>query len=422
MIRRVTGLNRMHGRETLGRSSARPLKVLHVIGDTDVGGAEAILFNVVTRLRRSEFETRVVSLLPIGKVGQQLQAAGIEVDSLNLTRSWKSVPQALHGFAAQIRDWQPDVVQTWMYHADLLGGIAARLASSAPVVWSVHHASLDRRTDSRNTRMSASLCSRLSRYVPSRIAVVSESARQVHALAGYDPRKLTVIRNGFDVSAFRPDPAARKQIRAELNLLDSDRLVGLVGRFHPHKDHGTFVRAAALVRQCDSNVHFVCAGNGADWNNPQLSAWLDAESMRDRFHLLGLRNDVPRLMAALDLSVCCSRTEAFPSVVGEAMACEVPCIVTDVGDCRAIVGDAGITVPTGNSAALADAVIRTLSLPAVMRSQWGRAARHRVIENYTIEETIRGYTQVWRDVVAEHQDPEWADTDHYVPASESLAA
>lgn len=422
MIRRVIERNGARRRPTPGTAGSRPLKVLHVIGDTDVGGAEAILFNVVTRLSRAEFDSRIVSLLPIGTVGHQLRAAGIEVDSLGLTRSWKSVPQAVHGFAAQIRDWQPDVVQTWMYHADLLGGIAARLTSSAPVVWSVHHASLDRRTDSRNTRMSAGLCSRLSRYVPARIAVVSDSARRVHAHAGYDPGKLTVICNGFDVSAFRPDADARTQIRAELKIGEQDRLVGLVGRFHPHKDHATFVRAAALVRQCDPHVRFVCAGSGADWDNPQLAGWIDAESMRDRFHLLGLRSDVPRLMASLDLAVCCSRTEAFPSVVGEAMACEVPCVVTDVGDCRAIVGDAGMTVTPGNSAALADAMIRTLSLPAVMRSQWGRAARRRIIENYTIEETIRGYTRVWRDVVAEQHDSGRADTDHYVPATESVAA
>jgi glycosyltransferase involved in cell wall biosynthesis len=422
MIRRGAGPNRVRQRDNTGGAATRPMRVLHVIGDTDVGGAEAILFNVVTRLSRSEFESRVVSLLPIGKVGHQLRAAGMEVDSLNLTRSWKSVPQAVHRFAAQIRAWQPDVVQTWMYHADLLGGIAARLTSSIPVVWSVHHASLDCHTDSRNTRMSASLCSRLSRYVPSRIAVVSESALRVHAHAGYDASKLTVIRNGFDVSAFRPNAAARAQIRADLKLGEQDRLVGLIGRFHPAKDHATFVRAAALAGRCDPQVQFVCAGAGADWNNSQLADWIAAESLRARFHLLGLRSDVPRLMASLDLAVCCSRTEAFPSVVGEAMACEVPCVVTDVGDCRAIVGDAGITVPPGNAAALADAVIRALSLPAVMRNQWGRAARRRIIENYTIEETVRGYTRVWRDVVADRHDSGRIETDDHVPLADSIAA
>jgi len=403
MIRHVVSLARARRRIAAGGDPARPLKVLHVIGDTDVGGAESVLDNVISRLLPAEFESRVVSLLPVGHIGHRLRSRGIDVDSLGLSRSWTVVPQALRGFASRIRGYRPDVVQTWMYHADLLGGIAARLSSPAPVVWSVHHASLDRRTDSRNTRMSAGLCSRLSRHVPARIAVVSESARRVHLQAGYDPSKLTVIRNGFDVTAFRPDAAARAQVRRDLNVTADERLVGLIGRFHPHKDHESFVRAAALVAQHDQRARFVCAGAGATWDNSQLSGWIQAEGLRDRFQLLGLRDDVPRLMASLDLAVCCSRTEAFPSVVGEAMACEVPCIVTDVGDCRTIVGDAGITVPPGNAAVLAEAVLRALALPVAMQSQWGRAARRRVIENYTIEETIRGYTRVWREVIAERR-------------------
>jgi glycosyltransferase involved in cell wall biosynthesis len=422
MIRHVVSFARARRRSAAHLDGARPLKVLHVIGDTDVGGAESVLHNVVSRLSPAAFQSRIVSLLPVGTIGQRLQAAGFEVDSLGLSRRWTAVPQALRGFASHVRDYRPDVVQTWMYHADLLGGIAARLSSQAPVVWSVHHASLDRRTDSHNTRMSAGLCSRLSRYVPARIAVVSESARFVHQQAGYDPRKLTVIRNGFDVAQFRPDAAARREIRSELKLDEQARLIGLIGRFHPHKDHETFVRAAALIAGNDPRARFVCAGAGADWNNTQLTGWIDAEGLRDRFRLLGLRNDVPKLMAALDLAVCCSRTEAFPSVVGEAMACEVPCVVTDVGDCRAIVGDAGITVPPGNTTALAEGVLRALSLPTVMHAQWGRAARRRVIENYTIEQTVRGYTQVWNDVIAEQSHEDRTSTEERRPLTEPIAA
>lgn len=420
MIRQVISMTALHSRRS-GRIDA-PLKVLHLIGDTDVGGAEMVLYNIVSRLPRGEFDSRVVSLLPIGSIGHRLRAQGINVESLGLTRRVSAVPQALRGFARSVREYRPDVVQTWMYHADLLGGIAARCVSSAPVVWSVHHASLNRHTESRNTRMSASLCSRLSRTVPARIAVVSESARRVHEQAGYDSMRLTVIRNGFDVGAFRPDPAARVHVRTELGLAAHQRLIGLIGRFHPHKDHETFVRAASRIAPLAPHALFVCAGADADWNNPQLCGWIESFGLRERFRLLGQRDDVPQLMAGLDLAVCCSRTEAFPSVVGEAMACEVPCIVTDVGDCRDIVGDAGMTVLPGSPDQLADAVLRALSLPAAMHAQWGRAARRRIIESFTIEKTVRGYTDVWSAAIAEGRGRRGQRVGVESPVSESIAA
>jgi glycosyltransferase involved in cell wall biosynthesis len=246
----------------------------------------------------------------------------------------------------------------------------------------------------RSTLQLVRLCARFSRWLPAAIVACAEEARRTHVAFGYDPENMIVIPNGFDTEALRPDPAARDSVRAELGLPPETALVGLVARFHPQKDHQSFARAAEHLRwrwQRD-DVHFVLCGRGVTGDNPELIDWLDKAKVRDRCHLLGDRRDVARIQAALDLACLSSAGgEAFPLVLGEAMACGIPCVATDVADTRLLVGEAGRIVPPRDPVALASAMAEVLDLPTAERARLGTIARRRIETCYSLPRIVERY-------------------------------
>jgi glycosyltransferase involved in cell wall biosynthesis len=211
---------------------------------------------------------------------------------------------------------------------------------------------------------------------------------------------MCVIPNGFDLEQFKPDPEARSALREELGIPRNAAIVGLVGRFDAQKDHHTFVDASALLKVRQRNLHFVLCGDDISWANRELSRWIDETGMRDRFHLLGRRHDLPRITAALDVSCLCSvYGEAFPNVLGEAMACGVPCVVTDVGDCAAIVGNTGSVSPPGDAQALARGIESLLELGEDGRRRLGETARGRVREHFSLDSIVKRYENLYQEAV-----------------------
>ncbi|MBT9173999.1 MAG: N-acetyl-alpha-D-glucosaminyl L-malate synthase [Syntrophomonadaceae bacterium] len=221
----------------------------------------------------------------------------------------------------------------------------------------------------------------------------------MHAELGYVRDKMTVIPNGFDLEVFKPDPASRLSVRRELGLPEDAVLVGLVARFDRQKDHRNFVHAAGKVAAEYPGARFLLCGSGVTAENRELDGWLRAAGVRDRCHLLGQREDVPRLMAALDVAVSSSLGEAFPLVVGEAMSCGVPCVVTDVGDSALIVGDTGKVVPSEDFAALACGIGELLEAGAERRSLLGEAARRRIGEHVSLPDMVAAYERLYREIV-----------------------
>jgi glycosyltransferase involved in cell wall biosynthesis len=302
--------------------------------------------------------------------------------------------------ARWLREDQPNLISTWQYHADLIGGLAARLAGCIPVAWGIRQSDLSREGNGRLTFLTARMCARLSRWLPEKIICCSEAARQVHAALGYAAEKMLVIPNGYDLGTFRPDSLAREAIRKELGIPEDAPVIGLVARFHPQKDHRNFVQAASLLHQDRPDVHFVLCGRGVDWENRQLTTWIEEAGIRSRCHLLGLRDDTPKLTAAFDLACLASFTEGFPNVVSEAMSCEVPCVVTDVGDAALIVGQTGIVVPPRNPAALAAALRKMVDLGREGRNQLGIAARQRIMEQFNLPQIVTRYESLFQELAS----------------------
>lgn len=373
------------------------IRITHIITGLDVGGAEAMLYQLLRATDRSAFSPRVISLKDMGYYGEKIAALGIPVQTLGL-RPGRPNPLLVWKLARWLRG-ETDVVQTWMPHANLIGGIAARLAGKLPVAWGIHNTELEAGKEKRTTIWLQKLGAPLSQRLPTRIVYCSQASQQVHETLGYTPQRGTFIPNGFDLNAYQPDPVARAQLRDELGIPAEAPVIGCVARFHPLKDYHNMVQAAGIIHQTRPDVQFVFCGLNVDANNAQLNNWIDTAGTGTVTHLLGRRDDVPRLMNTFDLLALASSGEAFPMVVGEAMATGVPCVVTDVGDAAYLVGDTGTIAPPRDPVALAQAALALLDeAPEVWQAR-GQAARQRITESFSLAAISARYAALYRELV-----------------------
>jgi glycosyltransferase involved in cell wall biosynthesis len=322
-----------------------------------------------------------------GPIGDRIRELGIPVFCGHATRL-RSVPAMILRVASHLRKSAPDIVHTWMYHSDLIGGLLAKTLTRAKIVWHIHHSGLTPPLIRSRTRTVAKVCANLSRVVADQIICCSVSAMCSHTLFGYDPRRLVHIPNGLDLDEFRPGRYRREDVRAELNIPGSAVAIAHIGRLSAFKDHQTFVAAAGRVRRRHPHAVFVLCGEGVTADNAVLRTWVEREQLDGHCRLLGAQNNIPKLLSAMDLLVSSSITEAFPCVVGEAMAMEVPCVVTDAGDAALMVADTGRIVPVGNPQALADACSELVQMEAFRRRMLGMGARERAAKHFALTSVV----------------------------------
>lgn len=378
--------------------SDKPL-ITHIINGLYTGGAEMMLYKLLSVMNRERFDVQVISLIDGGEIRDKIESLGIEVYSLSLERKSPSLV-GIRRLIQRLRQRPPDLIQTWMYHADLTGGVVGKLFTKAPIVWNIQASDFAYHPDNRRTLWTIKLCSFLSSFIPHRIISCSQVGCHVHADLGYDSSKLLPIPNGVELLNFRQDEAARISLRAELNLEAFTPLIGMIARFHPQKDHQNFIRAAARVNRNMPEVHFVLCGDEVVETNPHLAQWIAEAKLEKQVHLLGRRNDTPRINAALDVATLTSAyAEGFPNVLGEAMACEVPCVVTDIGDSALIVGDTGITVAPRDPDALAGGWMKILNLSKDERKNLGLKARQRVEAKFSLPSVVAQYEKLYSELL-----------------------
>lgn len=376
-----------------------PRRIAHIITGLSRGGAEAALFTLV-RATRQGWDSVVISLADEGFYGARLRALGVEVLCCRMNERG----QALAGFGRLLRFLRrkrPDVVQTWMYHADLLGGLAARLLGRRAVVWGIRNLRFYPGRESRSARTASWLCALLSARLPVTIVSCSQAAALEHERRGYAAARIRVIPNGYDAQQWRPDRSLGQALRTLWGVGAEQRLIGMVARWDPLKDHGTFLAAVAPILRTHAEVRCVLVGSGMNAENTALRELLMRHALVDQVLLSGPRDDMPAVMNALDLHVLTSVSEAFPNVVAEAMACGTPCVVTDVGDAANIVGEQGWCVPPGDSVALHAALERALLLLGSSQvQQWREACRARILQEFTLEKMVSAYEETWSNAVA----------------------
>jgi glycosyltransferase involved in cell wall biosynthesis len=372
------------------------MKITHIITGLAADGAETALYHLLAALDREEYKNEVISLTDRGPTAAKIESLGVPVRALSMMRSVPN-PLAIRRIAKILRRSRPQIVHTWMYHSNLLGGLAAQAAGGIPVIWGIHHSKIDSRDTKRFTVWTVRACAWFSKQLPARIICCANSSELAHVQLGYDPEKMEVIYNGIDSGLFRPNPQARPALRSRLGLPPEALLIGMAGRLHRHKDHRTFFAAARLLRREFPHAHFVLCGEGMVAENPKLAAEV-ADGLKGYCHLLGLQHEMPAFYSGLDIAANSSLNEAFPLAVGEAMACGVPCVVTEVGDSPAIVGETGRVVPPEQPASMASALGELIDSGAAGRQALGNAARERVVTHFSVMQFAERYRSLYRNV------------------------
>ena len=377
----------------------RPLRVAHIITSLDQHGAQGMLLRLAVSMQGSRYSSHVFSLTGPGDVGDKLLAAGIPVTTVQLKGNIHFLLE-LFKLARSIHAFRPDIVQTWMYHADLIGGLIVSLLGINNIFWNVRHSDVNEKGIRLLTKIITRVCAVLSHVLPRAIICNSRRACTIHEKIGYRKDKFLLIPNGFDLGVFKSIPDAGSTLRSLLGLKETDFLVGIAARFHPQKDHHGLIKSAAIVCAKASNVHFVLCGNGIDQNNLQLSSWIDEFGLRNYFHLLGFRPDVNRITAGFDVALLPSAYgEGFSNALGEAMASGIPCVTTDVGDSAWIVNDTGAVVPPSNPEALAAAIMEMAMLPKEELQRLGSKARKRIETQFSLDAIVLLYQKAYETVV-----------------------
>lgn len=370
-------------------------KIMHISTGLENGGAEGVLYRLCKHDKQNTHI--VISLIGEGKYGPLLEAQGIKVYCLNMPAG-KVTLKGLITLYKLIKKNPADVIQTWMYHADLLGGLVAKLAGKKSIFWNVRHSTIDTKESKKTLVIVAKACAFLSRWIPNQIIYCAQEAKSAHQELGYDNTKAIVIGNGYDLELFNIDPPQGAAFRQELSLTESQLLLTMIGRYNPQKDHLNLIKSLSLVKKSGYNFKLVLIGHKMDDNNQTLLNQINQFGLKDNTILLGQRTDIPSVMNGADLNILSSSFgEGFPNVLAEAMACGTPCVTTKVGDAALIVGQTGWSVEPREhiqlAAAIEDAITQQQDKPT-----WAKrtmACRKRVEENFSIQNMIVSYHRAW---------------------------
>jgi glycosyltransferase involved in cell wall biosynthesis len=377
------------------------MKIVFLITGLSTGGAEVMLYKLLSRIDRQRFSPIVISLMGLDKWGDRIQALDIPVHALGMSQGSVPTPGTMLKLLYTVQRLKPDVIQGWMYHGNLAAQLVSLLSlRKLPVLWNIQNTVYSLDLEKKMTAKVIQLSAALSKFVSKHI-YVSNVARFQHEALGYSGKTGCVIPNAADTGLFVPSSEAKLSVRAELGVPENTFLIGLICRYHPMKDHENFIRAAAILLKDYPDTHFVLIGNEVDDQNSTLGELIQSLGIKQHMHLLGERRDIPRLTSALDIATSSSAYgEASPMVLGEAMSAGIPCVVTDVGDSAAMVGDTGRVVPPRDSQALAQGWRELIELGPEGRAQLGQAARSRVMESFSLDAIVAQYEEVYESVLA----------------------
>lgn len=374
------------------------MKVVYIITGLRRHGAETMLAKLLETMDSSQFQQTVIVLQDKGELGPRIEWAGVPVIALGM-KSVLDFPRVVLRIRSILEEKKPDVVQTWLYHADLIGTLAAKAAGSPTLMWNLRCSNMNFSDYNPMMRLLCRLLARLS-TVPDVVITNSIAGQKAHIKLGYHPKAWHLLPNGFDTETFRPNAEHAAEFRRSLGVDPSIRLIGLPARYDPMKDQSNFLSAAALLAQDHPQVRFVMIGRGLTADNTEIVSQIAEKELKNRVYLLGERNDMEVVLAGLDVvSLSSAYGEGFPNVLGEALSCGVLCVATDVGDAAAIVGPYGRIVPSRNPEALAAAWRDILALSSKAYQDLSARARDHVIKQYSLPAIGRAYADLYSSVV-----------------------
>ena len=376
------------------------MKVVHIITGLGDGGAEHALYKICKYDNANKHY--VISLKSHGKYFILLKKIGIKVYCLNI--KFYSIQKFIY-LVKLLYSLKPDIVQTWLVHADFIGSIAARLAGITNILWNIRYSNIEKGKAKLTTILIIKILSKLSYSIPKIIITVSKKAKKIYEDVGYNKKIFKFIPNGYDLSILKINKAQKLNFRKKIRLKKNIFLIGKVARYDPQKDHFNLLNALSIVRAKNLNFFCVLVGTNINRNNINLVSKIKKLKLTNHIKLFGQSKNISQVMNGLDIHVLSSSYgEGFPNVIAESMACGTPCIATDIGDASSIIGKNGWTVPSRNPAKLAIAIEKALYEKGTMK--WNKKcinARLRIKEQFSIGKMLNLYNKAWNKVHKENK-------------------
>ena len=364
-------------------------RLCFLIRQLNEGGAQRQIVELVKGLDQPHHAVTVVSLYSGGRFSADVaHLPHVSYFSLAKHGRWDVVP-FLYRLVCKMRCLRPDVIHGYLPAANVLCITLKPFLPRMRTVWGIRASVMDWAQYDWLDRLLFQLQRVLARFVDL-IIVNSNAGRDYHVARGFPASKIVVIPNGIDTHVFVPNGEERQRVRTQWGITDKEKLIGFVARLDPMKDHSTFLHAAALLTRSHAELRFVCVGDGPPSYRDQLLELTKRLQLADRIIWERWRTDMPAIYNALDIATLCSYYgEGFPNVIGEAMACGVPCVATEVGDSAYIVGDTGVIVRSRDPEALANAWQLMLRRRGAEGPQLGERARCRIIREFDREKLAK---------------------------------
>ena len=324
------------------------MKVLHVINSTDIGGAEKILFNLVKS--QSNKEVIIISLTKEGFIGRELIKKGYKVHYLNFQKNISVISKWIK-FIFLIKKYNPEIVHSWLYHSNLIGGLSAKLMSVKKIYWSIHH---DYEFSSKRMQLELKILGLMSYFIPNKVVYCSYNSKINHINNGFSNRNSSIIENGVCTNKFKKNFYFKKIFRRKLNIEKDHLIIGNIARYHPIKDHETLLKSLKILKSKKVKFKCILIGNGLTKVNQNLAFKIRKYKLQNRVILLGELNEVNKILNCFDINILSSKSECAPVTLMEAMATGIPSISTKVGDAKNILGDTGWVIKVGDHKALAE--------------------------------------------------------------------
>ncbi|MBN2259276.1 MAG: glycosyltransferase [Clostridiales bacterium] len=359
------------------------IRIVHIITGLGSGGAENMLYKLLKYSDKSKYYHEVISLMDEGVIGKRIRDEGVKIHSMNVSKAniFKSIL-----YARRIcKDF--DIINTWLYHADLFGFVIAKLLLKKKLIWNIRHSNLDKNANKSRTLMIVKINSLLSKKTDC-ITFNSNKALETHLTVGFKNKNTIVIPNGFELNKFSFNEENRNTLRRAFNLDKESKALITVGRWDVQKDYVTLFKALNEIKNTHTNFKMIMVGTNLDEYNEELCNLSIKYDLRDKLMLLGRRNDISEILSAADCYISSSLGESFSNSIGEAMACALPCIVTDVGDSKQIVGKTNYVVNAKDFKGLAEAIGRFLDK---FESPRNFNSRNRIVENFDINKVVKDY-------------------------------
>lgn len=366
------------------------IRIVHIITGLGSGGAENMLYKLLKYSDKSKYYHEVISLMDEGIIGKRIRDEGVKIHSLNVSKA--NIVKSILNARRICKDF--DIINTWLYHADMFGFVIAKLVLKKKLIWNIRHSNLDKNANKSRTLMIVKINSLLSKKLDC-ITFNSIKALETHLTAGFKNKNTIVIPNGFELNKFSFNEDNRNTLRRAFNLDENCKALITVGRWDVQKDYFTLFKALSEIKNTHTNFKMIMVGTNLDECNEDLCDLTIKYDLRDKLMLLGRRNDIPEILSAADCYISSSLGESFSNSIGEAMACALPCIVTDVGDSKQIVGETNYVVNAKDFKGLAEAIGRFLEKSESPRNF---NSRNRIVENFDIKKVVKDYERNYQDI------------------------